>query len=132
MLPLGKCMLHLREEIIKKELETIRMRDGKISCAITPDGIKHRRCNGLLGAETVRVDSVSFLNFLDLPLLMVDTWSSTRWCPERSLPSEGTASEVSSAAKLVIADFSGSAALILPKLGTLLSRSSQSCTFLCF
>lgn len=76
--------------------------------------MKQKGSSGLLGSEPVRVVNVSFLPFLDLPLLMVDTWSSTRWCPERCLPSEGSASEVSSTAKFVIADFSGSAALIFP------------------
>lgn len=66
----------------------------------------------LLVGETVRVGRVPFLPCLDLLLLMVSTWSSTRWCPERSLSSEGSASDVSSAPELVSADLSGSAVII--------------------
>lgn len=66
----------------------------------------------LLVGETVRVDRVPFLPCLDLLLLMVSTWSSTRWCPERGLSSEGSASDVSSAPELVSADLSGSAVII--------------------
>lgn len=59
-------------------------------------------------------DREPLLPCLDLLLLMVCTWSSTRCCPERSLLSEGSASDVSSAPMVVIADFSGSGAIIFP------------------
>lgn len=59
-------------------------------------------------------DSEPFFPGLDLLLLMVCTWSSTRCCPECSLLSEGSASDVSSLHPNVIADRSGSGAIIFP------------------
>lgn len=57
-------------------------------------------------------DMEPFFPCLDLLLLMVCTWLSTRACPERSVVSEGNASDVSSAFPMVIADFSGSRTII--------------------
>lgn len=53
-----------------------------------------------------------FFPGLDLLLLMVCTWSRTRCGPERSLLSEGKASDVSSEFPQVIAERSGSGAII--------------------
>lgn len=58
--------------------------------------------------------ALTLLPRLDLLLLMLWTWSSTRCCPDRNLLSEGSASEVSSATPMVVADRSGSGAIIFP------------------
>lgn len=59
-------------------------------------------------------DTPPFLLGLDLLLLMLCTWSFTRWGPVRRLLSEGSASDVSSPLLLISADLNGSAAIITP------------------
>lgn len=60
---------------------------------------------------------------LNLLLLMVWTWLSTRCCPVLRLLSDGSASEVSSPTSLTIAERSGSGTIIFP--GTFPCPSTQ-------